>query len=301
MTLSRIHRAACVAFRPHDGDYDVLLAALPGASRWHLPAAVVEENETPAAAALRSLIEAAGVRGLSGPLLDQSESISPTGERERCDYFLARALTAAAPHGGWEGETVAWLPIDEAITQPASAAERAVLIRARSLLRAPGSSARLLPPLLAHLLTDLPANTLAALAETDLWVEEDRYVMIAVPSEMRSHLLRSLGRATPLLAIEDGDEFTLVLAETLFNDIQDALAFDYQAEPDLCFIRLEATLPWETVGYGAAIFAALAAAGVSAGFYSGYSIDYLLVGAGVLSLATAAIETLVAAARDLTR
>jgi len=288
--------AACVAFRPRDGDYEVLLVAPPRSQQWRLPAAPVEEGETPIAAALRGLAEATGIHGFSGPLLDQAESITPTGERQRCDYFLARALTAEPLHGGWEGETLAWLPVDEAITHPASAVERAVLIRARSLLRAPGSATRLLPPLLAHLLTDLPANTLAALAETELWVEEEPYVMLAVPTEARARLLRSLGKAPPLLTIEDGDEFTLVLAESAFNQVQDALSLDYQAEPDLRFIRLEATLPWETVGYGAAIFAALAAAGVSAGFYSGYSIDYLLISAGALPLATAAIELLVAEA-----
>lgn len=301
------HRAGGVAFRQAGDEFEVMLISLSRPARWQLPLVDRRRGETAAAAALRALSEATGLRAFAGPHLDRIEQPAPAVVRPgygpaaalHTDYLLMRALTVAPVQPGWEIESAAWIPLDEAIDLAAAAEERAVLTRARSLLRAPGPSTRLLPPLLAHLLGDLPPATLGALAETDLWVEEERYTIIAVPSDERDELIQTLGEAPALVTIDDGDEFTVVLDEAEFARAEPLLAATYQIEPGFRFVRLEATLPWETVGYGAAVFAALAAAGVSAGFYSGYSIDYLLIGDNNLPLATAAIEALVAEAGQL--
>ena len=147
--------------------------------------------------------------------------------------------------------------------------------------------------LLAHLLGDLPASALAALAETDVWADDGVYAIVAVTGDNRDSFLAALGKTKHLITIDDGDEFTIVIPESQLDDLPPLLARTFQAEYGYRFVHLEATLPWDTVGYGAAIFAALASAGLSAGFYSGYSIDYLLVRDTDLAVALAALEMLI--------
>ncbi|RME85946.1 MAG: ACT domain-containing protein [Caldilineae bacterium] len=154
-------------------------------------------------------------------------------------------------------------------------------------------------PLLSHLLVELPKATLSALAETELWVEETRYAIVAVPSEEKGALFSALGDAAVLITIDDGDEFTIVISEEDLDALPPLFSQRYQVEHRYRFIRLEATLPWDVVGYGAAVFTALAGVGVSAGFYSGYSIDYLLVNESVVKKATGALEALFREARRL--
>ena len=146
------------------------------------------------------------------------------------------------------------------------------------------------PLLLSHLLDDLPPSTLSALADTDLWVDDGLYSIVAITSDERHRFLTAIGPLQPLITIEDGDEFTVVLSTDDLAKIPPLLSQSYQAEHNYRFIRLEATLPWDTVGYGAAIFA---------GFYSGYSIDYLLVRDTDLKVTLNALVALVAAAADL--
>ena len=122
-----------------------------------------------------------------------------------------------------------------------------------------------------------------------------RYLHRALPCAIGSLPCRE----KQLVTIDDGDEFTVILPESLLDDLPPLIARSFQAEYGYRFVHLEATLPWDTVGYGAAIFAALASAGLSAGFYSGYSIDYLLVRDADLSVALAALEMLITQAQLL--
>lgn len=292
------HRAGAVLFRQTDAEFEVMLISSE-TGVWRLPQTALKPGESAAASAQRAALEAVGLCAFSGPHLDQIEYRSH-GALTRVDYHLLRALTTDLAQLGWEVDAAEWVGIDAAIGKAGYATERDMLTRARSLLRSPGGSARLLPPLLAHLLGDLPPTTLLALAETDLWVEDEHYVVVAVPSEEGAEFLADLGDIAEIITIDDGDEFTIILPESGLSGHASQLLDDYQTEPNRRFIRLEATLPWDTVGYGAAIFAALAAAGISAGFYSGYSIDYLLVSAADLDLAVAALEALIAEAETLT-
>lgn len=297
------HSAGGVVFRQTPaGEHEVVLILTKGVV-WGLPKGPARAHESLRAAAMRAVRAETGIRVLAGPHIEQSEYSFWTeheGQKlrvqKRADYFLMHVLTEAIGPLAWTIDAVTWLPIEQAIDRLSYKAEREVLTRARSLLRAPGGPARLLPPLMAHLLGDLPAPTLAALAQTEAWADAQPYAIVGVPSEERADFVRRLGRRPQLVAIDDGDEFTVVLPEPDLDALPDPVSGRYRLERGYRFVRLEAELPWDTVGYGAAVFAALAAAGISAGFYSGYSIDYLLVKATDLAAALAALRVLIAEA-----
>ncbi len=300
------HSSGGVVYRRTSHGYQVALVATQNRRVWGLPKSGVRIGETPLNTALRAVHEETGVRALAGPIIDQSEywyegrhQDKQVRIHKRVDYHLMRALTHALKADSWEIDDAEWLPIDVALVRATHAAEREILTRARALLRSPGGESRFLPPLLAHLLGDLPSSALAALAETDVWADDDVYAIVAVPADNRDSFITALGKTKHLVTIDDGDEFTVVLPESLLDDLPPLLARSFQAEYGYRFVHLEATLPWDTVGYGAAIFAALASAGLSAGFYSGYSIDYLLVRDADLSVALAALETVIEQAKRL--
>ena len=300
------HSAGGVVYRRTSHGYQVVLIATQNRRAWGLPKGGVRSDETPLNTALRTVQAETGVRALAGPIIDQSEYWYEGRDQgklvrfhKQVDYHLMRALTHALQPDSWEIDDAVWLPIDVALVRATYAAERDILTRARALLRSPGGESRFLPPLLAHLLGDLPASALAALAETDVWADDDVYAIVAVTSNNRDNFLTALGKTKHLITIDDGDEFTVVIPESQLDDLPPLLARTFQAEYGYRFVHLEATLPWDTVGYGAAIFAALASADLSAGFYSGYSIDYLLVRDVDLPVALAALEMLVEQAQRL--
>ncbi len=300
------HSAGGVVYRRSSHGYQVVLIATQNRRVWGLPKGGMREGETPINTALRTVHEETGIRAMAGSIIDQSEYWYDgvyEGKEVRIlkqvDYHFMRALTYALQPDSWEIDDAVWLPIDVAQVRATHAAERDILSRARALLNSPGGETRFLPPLLAHLLSDLPTSALAALAETDVWADDGVYAIVAVPTDHRDSFITSLGKAKHLITIDDGDEFTIVIPESLLDDLPPLLSSTFQVEYGYRFVRLEATLPWDTVGYGAAIFAALASAGLSAGFYSGYSIDYLLVRDADLSVALAALEMVVAQAQRL--
>lgn len=304
-TVSK-HSAGGVVFRQTGDEYEVVLVGTQKGRVWGLPKGQVEEGETPVNAALRKVFAESGIRALAGPHIDQTEywyagksQGRPARFHKKVDYYLMRALTDTLVASKWDIDEVVWLPIDEAVQQATYLGEREILARARTLLKSPGPGVRLLPPLLVHLLDDLPAATLEALAETDLWVDDVIYAIVAVTSDERDNLLATLGKVDELITIDDGDEFTVVLDERHLAGLLPLFNKAFQAERSYRFVRLEATLPWDTVGYGAAIFAALASAGISAGFFSGYSIDYLLVSDRDLAVALASLEVLIGEAKRL--
>jgi len=294
------HSAGGVVYRPTSHGFQVVLIATQNRRVWGLPKGGVRKSEAPLNTALRTVHEEAGIRAMAGPMIDQSEYWYEgvyQGKQVRfhkcVDYHFMRALTYALQPDSWEIDDAEWLPIDVAQVRASHDAERDILSRARALLHSPGSETRFLPPLLAHLLCDLPASALAALAETDVWADDSVYAIVAVPADNRESFITSLGKAKHLITVDDGDEFTVVIPEALLDNLPPLLSRTFQVEYGYRFVRLEATLPWDTVGYGAAIFAALASAGLSAGFYSGYSIDYLLVRDADLSVALAALEMVI--------
>ncbi len=144
----------------------------------------------------------------------------------------------------------------------------------------------------ARLVALLPAATRQALAATRLEAQERPVAILAVPVSHRSALLAALDEGAYFATIDDGQEFSLVTFTANVARIP-PLGCTVQIEQPFVLLRLNATLPWDTIGYGAAIFMTLAAAGVSAGFYSGYSNDYLLIGEDQMLAALKALERLI--------
>jgi|GEM_PF-4409342 len=146
-------------------------------------------------------------------------------------------------------------------------------------------------------LAELPLITLAALAATRLRRDGRRLAVVGLPSSRREQALSAVGAAF-LAAADDGVEFTLVIPE----------AWAHQPGPwhdggrvvtGMELLHLDAIVPWDAVGYGACVLSALARAGISVGFYSGYAHDSLLIPAASLEQAMAVLSALIAAAQDL--
>lgn len=134
----------------------------------------------------------------------------------------------------------------------------------------------------------LPPETVAALAATRIEIDERVMAVVAAGSGARRQIELLLDQTEIIAAIDDGHEVSFVVPESTLTALT-APDLDLRIERPFRFLRLDAVLPWTTVGYGAAIFAALAAAGVSAGMLSGFSTDYLLIPSASLS---AALESL---------
>ena len=149
------------------------------------------------------------------------------------------------------------------------------------------------------MLHTLSKITLTALAQTALHIADERFAIVAVASADRAEVELALGERRPLIAIDDGIEFTIVLPEPVLSFALPHLSLPLRAESGYRFIHLRAELPWDIVGYGAAIFSALAGRNISAGFYSGYAIDYLLVRDERLDETLAALLDLFADAQRL--
>ena len=152
---------------------------------------------------------------------------------------------------------------------------------------------------LDHLLSTLPRATLAALAATRLQMLSDLYAVVVVPVADRGRLLAAVGQPSYLATIDDGVEFTLLAPENQVLQNLARLPDSHRVVHAYRFVRLQATLPWDTVGYGAAVFTALAAAGVSAGFFSGYTTDYLLISDANWPAARNALDALIMSATKL--
>lgn len=153
---------------------------------------------------------------------------------------------------------------------------------------------------LARLVASLPLATRRALAATRLEAQGQLVAILAVPVSHRGALLSALGEGTYFATIDDGQEFSLVTFTANVAHLP-PLGCPVQVEQPFFLIRLNAILPWDTVGYGAAVFMALALAGVSAGFYSGYSNDYLLINEAHMLTAFKALERLIFEANQQTK
>ncbi|MCS7039391.1 MAG: ACT domain-containing protein [Caldilineales bacterium] len=143
-------------------------------------------------------------------------------------------------------------------------------------------------------LADLPLTTLAALAGTRLRPDGRRFAVIGLPSAQRGQALAAAGDAF-VFAADDGAEFTLVLPETALPTVRTEAG---RVATGFELLHLDAILPWDTVGYGAAVLKALAEAGIAVGFYSGYAHDSLLIPAAQMSQALAVLTALIAEAQQ---
>ena len=121
-----------------------------------------------------------------------------------------------------------------------------------------------------------PARDLAeALAGMTFRVEEGGFALLGFPEPPTPGDLYALDRP-PAQVVREGGETSLLVREELLPDVLSRHP-DARAECDLRWIRFEAPMGWEVVGFLARVTTALAAAGVPLGAVCGFSRDHLFV------------------------
>ena len=140
--------AGGVAFRRVGGRTEVVIVRVGTPGRWQLPKGIVDEGESPEAAALRETREEGGVDAeLVAPLetieywyVGDAPSADPGQGRERVrfhkfvHFFLLEYRSGDPSDHDWEVAEARWAPLEEALALIAFRSERAVLERARELL-----------------------------------------------------------------------------------------------------------------------------------------------------------------------
>jgi 8-oxo-dGTP pyrophosphatase MutT (NUDIX family) len=128
-----------VAFRRRGEAVEVALVNVGPQQRWQLPKAIVEEEETPEATAVREVREEAGVETTLIAPLDTIEYwyvASAEGVRyhKRVHFFLLEYERGDVKDHDREVNEAQWFPLDEAVEKLAFKNEREVVSKARALL-----------------------------------------------------------------------------------------------------------------------------------------------------------------------
>ena len=135
-----------------------------------------------------------------------------------------------------------------------------------------------------------PAQNLdEALACMRFRVEEARYALIGFPEPPGAGELAALGEGGQL--VREGGETTLLVPERALPGLLEAHP-EAEVEKDLAWIRFEAPMGWEVVGFLARVTSALAAAGIPIGAVCGYSRDHLFLNAARLPVALGVLREL---------
>jgi hypothetical protein len=129
----------------------------------------------------------------------------------------------------------------------------------------------------------------AALARMTFSVDEGPFALVGFAGAPQAGDLAAL--APPGQLVREADETTLLVREAELAGVL-ARHPGARAERGLAWIRLDAPLAWDLVGFLARVTGALAAAGVPLGCVCGYSRDHLFVARPHLSRARAALGSL---------
>lgn len=127
----------------------------------------------------------------------------------------------------------------------------------------------------------------SALAGLEYRVEPGRFALLGFPEPPEAADLAAIGAVPGQIVREAGETSVLARAELLPELI--GRHPRARVERDLCWIRFEAAMGWEVVGFLAAVTGRLASAGVPLGAVCGYSRDHLFVAAPHLDRARAAL------------
>jgi 8-oxo-dGTP pyrophosphatase MutT (NUDIX family) len=140
-TLEQVS-AGGVAFRQNVSDFEVVIVSAKPSLRWQLPKGIVDEDETPEQAALREVLEEAGIET---ELLEKIEMVEywyfghKNGERVRfhkfVHFFLMKYLSGDSGDHDHEVAEARWVKIDEAIKMLAFKSEKAVVEKACELIK----------------------------------------------------------------------------------------------------------------------------------------------------------------------
>ena len=141
------------------------------------------------------------------------------------------------------------------------------------------------------MVSDDPARSLEdALARMRFRVEPVRCALVGFAAPPGPAELAALGDG-PGQVVREGGETTLLVPREALPGLLEAHP-DARVEDDLAWIRFEAPMGWEVVGFLARVTGALAAAGVPLGAVCGYSRDHLFVNDAHLPAALGALREL---------
>jgi hypothetical protein len=128
-----------------------------------------------------------------------------------------------------------------------------------------------------------------ALARMTWSVEQGSFALVGCGGPPAAEDLAAL--APPAQLVREADETTLLLREEALADVL-ARHAGARVQRDLAWIRFDAPLGWDVVGFLARVTGALAAAGVPLGCVCGYDRDHLFVARAQLARARAALAEL---------
>lgn len=130
-----------VRFTPH-GVPEVVLIATHDGERWSLPKGHIEPQERPEEAAVREVLEEAGVQARVVAPLDTVDYWyrwkGPEGDmliHKYVHFFLMAYEGGDVRHHGWEVDDAQWVPLPEAIEKVTYKDEKALLQKALTILK----------------------------------------------------------------------------------------------------------------------------------------------------------------------
>jgi 8-oxo-dGTP diphosphatase len=134
--------AGGVAFRRTDSEYEIAIIAVNPSLRWQLPKGLVDDGESPAAAARREVREEAGIETV---LIEPVETIeywyfgNKNGARVRfhksVHFFLMEYVSGDVANHDHEVAEARWVKMDEAIKMLAFKSEKSVVEKASIMAR----------------------------------------------------------------------------------------------------------------------------------------------------------------------
>jgi 8-oxo-dGTP pyrophosphatase MutT (NUDIX family) len=133
--------AGGVVYRLSGGTAEVAIIQV-GEDRWQLPKGLIDDGESPEAAALREVREETGLTAEQVAPLDQVEYwyVSGSGERrvrfhKFIHFYLMRYLSGSVADHDHEVNEARWVAIDDAMTMLTFENEQKVVAQAKALIQ----------------------------------------------------------------------------------------------------------------------------------------------------------------------
>jgi 8-oxo-dGTP pyrophosphatase MutT (NUDIX family) len=143
-TLDQIS-AGGVAFRWQDSEPEIAIVSMKPKLRWQLPKGIVDPGESPEVTAVREVREEAGVETERLGLIETIEywyrsvrNGQPVRYHKFVHFYLMEYLQGDVANHDHEVEEASWVSFDEALEMLEFKSERAVVEKAREMVRARG-------------------------------------------------------------------------------------------------------------------------------------------------------------------